>query len=107
MDSVYSPDAWVLLEFTYGTDVVRKVLAGWYGGYGGSDNWRLSSGVTHIEDKGNHFIFYNESGSQYFCGKQAQRFSGLMSSVYNGWMKQIEESAEKDITIKLIENIEV
>ena len=46
--STYTPDLWVILEFKEkdSEEVNRKVLASWYGGYAGSDSWKLSSGIT-------------------------------------------------------------
>jgi len=67
----YTPDRWVVLEFDsveYGK--YRKVLASWYGGFAGSDNWKLSSSIDNIviaEDE--FYSFYNSSGSVYYCHK--------------------------------------
>ena len=39
----YTPDGWIVVEFrTNDGEVNRKVMASWYGGYGGSDSWKLS-----------------------------------------------------------------
>lgn len=106
MGSEYSPDAWVLLEFDFKGESVRKVLAGWYGGYAGSDEWRLSSGVTRVEDLGDSFVFHNESGSRYLCVKETQRFTNLMSSVYDSWQKEIEKTSKNELSVKTIKIIQ-
>ena len=40
--STYTPDAWVVVEINseeFG--MIKKIFAGWYGGYCGSDSWKL------------------------------------------------------------------
>jgi hypothetical protein len=87
----YIPDSWVIVEMTHKGKKVKKVLAGWYGGYLGADEWRLSSGITVEVDRGDYYDFHNESGSVYHCSKNAQRFTGLMSGVFADWQKKITE----------------
>ena len=87
----YTPDSWVIFEMTYKGKKVKKVLAGWYGGYLGADTWRLSSGITVEVDSGDYYDFHNESGSVYHCSKNTQRFTTLMSSMFANWQKQITE----------------
>lgn len=87
----YTPDSWVIVEMTHKGKKIRKVLAGWYGGYLGADEWRLSSGLTVEVDSGDHYDFHNESGSVYHCYKNLQRFTGLMSSIFADWKKQATE----------------
>lgn len=89
--SEYTPDCWVIVEMTSKGEKLRKVLAGWYGGYLGANEWRLSSGITVTVDNDDHYDFHNESGSVYHCSKSTQRFSALMSGMYEGWRKQITE----------------
>jgi hypothetical protein len=90
--SVYTPDLWVIVEVKYNddTEVTRKVLASWYGGYGGSDSWRLSSGITEIVDCDTYYEIHNESGSVYKCAKNAQSMSGYTASVYANLRKKLE-----------------
>ena len=41
--SDYTPDRWVIVEINspeHGK--IRKVLGSWYGGYLGSDSWRMN-----------------------------------------------------------------
>jgi len=91
--SVYTPDAWVIVRFTKGAEVTDKVLGGWYGGYGGSDSWRISSGITDIVEKDEHYLITNHSGSEYRCYRGAERMSGVMSSEYNQWMSIVDKQS--------------
>lgn len=80
--SNYTPDKWVVIRLTSKNDQVDKILSGWYGGYLGGDSWRLSSGITKIEDCGDTWKVHNESGSVYTLIKAAHGTSGLTGSVY-------------------------
>jgi hypothetical protein len=82
--AAHTPDVWVILEFS-GTKVPKtyqRVLAGWYGGYGGSNSWKLSSGVTEIVDRGKCWEIFNDSGSIYVCVKKSERLSAMTSTIY-------------------------
>lgn len=104
--NTYNPDSWVLIKF-YSEDYpegVPKVFAGWYGGYLGSDSWKLSSGVESVVDKGDYYEFKNCSGSIYNCHKQSQQMSGYMSDIFSGW-KTEEAKSEGKIRIDIETNI--
>jgi hypothetical protein len=94
--SEYVPDVWVVVELT-GTRVTEpdnkyhRILAGWYGGYTTGDSWKMNSGITKIVDKGDHWEVHGYSGSVYFCHKNAERFSGYTSSIYESFAKQSTE----------------
>ncbi len=68
--SEYFPDKWVGVKIS-GKDIkpIYKIFASWYGGYGGSDSWKLNSGVTKIEEDGQCYLFHGSSGSVYSCHK--------------------------------------
>ena len=88
----YHPDRWVIVEINspeHGT--IRKVLASWYGGYAGSDEWRLSSGITQVIESDMYYLVKNESGSLYTCYKNAKGMSAYTSRVYENYKKGIEE----------------
>ena len=56
MVSPYIPHKWVVVEFkTNDGEVNRKVMASWYGGYLGSDSWKLSSGITETVEHEDHY----------------------------------------------------
>ena len=85
-------ERWVVVRLTnLGEEPFEKVLAGWYGGYLGSDEWRFSSLVETVVDNGDHYEFHNLSGSTYVCYKSAYGMSMLMYSTFEYYKKAIEE----------------
>jgi hypothetical protein len=100
--STYTPDVWVVLEFDSPKleSPMRKVFAGWYGGFAGSDSWKLNSGITEVRRDGDWLEFEGYSGSVYRCGVSNYHMSGLMHGVLSRWVKQAEETG--DTTIKII-----
>lgn len=98
--SYYTPDYWVLIELS-GPKIatpVKKVLAGWQGGWTGSDSWRLSSGVISVETTEAAWLFKNTSGSVYFCGKNNQRFNMMTRGIFN----EFQGMESSGVTVKLI-----
>jgi len=104
--SDYTPDRWVVLEITSPKETIRKVFAGWYGGYLGSDSWKLNSGITavRIDDQG-HYEFDGYSGSTYHCHANTNGMSGYMHSVLTSWLNQAEERGDVQIRIIDLEDI--
>ncbi len=66
----YIPDNWVVIKIK-GDDPHYKILAGWSGGYATGDSWRMNSGIVHVDETENSFIFYGSSGSAYDCRKHS------------------------------------
>jgi hypothetical protein len=68
--SDYNPDKWVVVKIT-GADYppIHKVFACWFGGWAGSDSWKLNSGITRAYEEGHCFMFDGSSGSTYACHK--------------------------------------
>lgn len=99
--STYTPDRWVIVELKMNDSEERhrKVLASWYGGYGGSDSWKLSSGITNIVEHENHYEIHNYSGSVYNCSKHSVGMSGYTSGIFASFEKDLEGVG----TIKVIE----
>jgi hypothetical protein len=85
--SDYTPDKWVVLKIPYKTETLYKVLGGWYGGYAGSDAWRMNSGITKAVIGGFHVVFYGHSGSQYSCHRDA--YGVTLTTA--GLVKQLED----------------
>lgn len=81
--SDYCPDAWVLFKVVTPKETIYKVLAGWYGGYTGSDSWKINSGIESYEVEGEGITFVGYSGSKYLCHKQAERMTSLMASTFS------------------------
>jgi hypothetical protein len=97
----YRPDRWVIVELKLNDSEERhrKVLASWYGGYLGSDSWRMSSGITEIVEHADHYEIQNESGSVYTCGKHCQGMSGYTAGIFNSFVRDLEGKG----TIEVIE----
>ena len=66
--SDYYPDKRVVVKL--GEENLYKVFACWYGGYAGSDSWKLNSGITKAIFEGNVYSFEGSSGSVYYCHKE-------------------------------------
>lgn len=65
---MHNPDNWMIIKII-GSDPHYRVFGSWYGGYGGSDSWRMNSGIVSVREDGNYFIFKGSSGSEYTCHK--------------------------------------
>jgi hypothetical protein len=100
--SNYTPDVWVVLEFEAPEleKPTRKVFAGWYGGYTGSNSWKLNSGIMAIRRDGEWLEFDGYSGSTYRCHPNSYQLSGLMHGVLANWLKRAEERG--DVTIRIL-----
>ena len=86
--SEYTPDKWVVIEIDYGEEKIQKILSSWYGGWAGSDSWRLSSGITGVEELEDSYIIMNESGSVYTCYKGRYGMSAYTMGVLEDFKKQ-------------------
>lgn len=77
------PDRWIVITFT-GDDGVTcdRVLAGWVGGYLGSDSWQLNSGIERVEDCGDYYLFHGFSGSVYKCFKAYYGMTAYTSTIF-------------------------
>lgn len=90
--SEYSPDRWVLVEINSKEhSTIQKILAGWYGGFAGSDAWKLSSGNVTFIDKGEYYESLQESGSTYKLYKASEGFTGLTAGLFKHWGLQVQE----------------
>lgn len=99
-DRSYHPDRWVILKMTRGDEVNRRVLGGWYGGYGGGDSWRLSSGIVDEQIMGDEVKITNHSGSVYYCHRDAYGLSGYMQQMLTQWQNGSKTSTPP-ITIEV------
>ena len=93
----YIPDTWVVLEIkSKDTEPIRKLFAGWYGGFANGDEWRLNSGITETIDCGDYYEFYGYSGSVYSCYKNNQK----MSVYQEGILRQL--SSHPGVSVEVI-----
>jgi hypothetical protein len=79
--SEHAPDRWVVLRIFLGEKTSYRVMGGWYGGYAGSDSWRINSGISKVELLDDAYKFYGNSGSVYVCRKGGYGMTFLMASV--------------------------
>lgn len=86
--SEYTPDRWVVIEIDHDGEKCQKILSSWYGGWAGADSWRLSSGITEVEELEDSFVFKNESGSVYTCYKKRYGMSAYTMGVLGDFKKQ-------------------
>lgn len=96
-----TPDRWVVVELADSTESVKKVFCGGYGGYGGSDTWKMSSQIEEIIRYDDRIEFRNNSGSVYRCYYTCYGMSGYMSSIFSHF-----ESQQDKITIKVLDEYE-
>jgi hypothetical protein len=96
--SNYTPNRWVVVDITVDGESIKKVFAGWYGGYLDGDSWKLNSGIVKEEEFETSWEFTGYSGSVYICYKSAYGLSSYMSSVLSGWTDIINEG--ESITIQ-------
>lgn len=93
----YTPERWVVLEINNGTEVIKKVFAGWYGGYLDGDSWKLNSGNVKEEEFDDRWEFFGYSGSVYVCYKRAYGVTGYMAQILNSWQTQLPETFSMEV----------
>lgn len=98
--TIYTPHKWVILEITQHNEKTHRVLGSWYGGYLGSDSWRLSSGITGISLEKDSYVITNHSGSKYICHKDNKGMSTYTASV----LESMKLASDK-IKIEVLEKI--
>ncbi len=105
--SNYTPDVWVVLEFDAPEleTPTRKVFAGWYGGFAGSNSWQLNSGIVEVRRSGDWFEFDGYSGSTYRCGAGNYHLSGLMHGVLANWLKAADERGDTQIRVLTLDEV--
>jgi hypothetical protein len=97
--SDYAPDRWVIVKIVTPTERLYKVFASWSGGYGGSDSWKMNSGITRASLVDDRWEFDGYSGSVYSCHKESYGVGG-----YNGNVLQnfINKATEIDAVIEIM-----
>ena len=90
--SDYTPDRWAIVRITSKEyPQIDKVVGSWFGGYGGSDSWRMNSGIERVADAGDFYHIYGYSGSIYHCRKGCEGMSAYTEMVMNNMATQLEE----------------
>lgn len=105
--STYTPDVWVVLEFSAPEleQPTCKVFAGWYGGFAGSDSWKLNSGITEVRVNDGWYEFDGYSGSTYYCYAHNYKMSGLMHGVLAQWQAQADKRGDTKIRILTFDKV--
>lgn len=97
---IYQPDKWVVLKISTCATTVHKVFGMWYGGYMGSDSWRMNSGITSVQVKEDKLVeFYGSSGSVYSCDMRSYGCTMYGTGVLSILIKDAEE---KGITVDMM-----
>lgn len=99
--SEYTPDKWLCVEITGrpSEKPIYKIFACWYGGYLGSNSWKLNSGITSVSENTDYYFFEGSSGSTYACRKGMY---GASRYGYGILEDMIEKAAANDITIEVM-----
>jgi hypothetical protein len=98
--SDYRPDKWVVVKITgKDTPPIHKVFASWYGGWAGSDSWKLNSGITKATLEGFVYSFEGSSGSVYECHKDTYGTNMYGGGVLDNMISNAEKNA---ITIEIL-----
>jgi hypothetical protein len=98
--SEYIPDKWVVVKITSDNFApVYKVFACWYGGWAGSDSWKLNSGITKVTLEGYAYSFEGASGSVYQCHKNTYG-----TNMYGGGVldSMISNASRNGIAIEIL-----
>ena len=100
------PDKWVVLRIV-GEDgsSIDKVLASYYGGYCGSNSWKLSSGTKESFEFEGYYEFHQHSGAIYRCYKNTYGMSMYTNSILYQWLEMLKEGMS--ITLLTPEEIHV
>jgi hypothetical protein len=89
--SEYTPDRWTVVRIHTAKEVLYKVFATWSDGYGGSDSWKLNSGIVQATLVGNCWEFDGSSGSVYSCHRDAYGITGYGSAVLSNLISQAHD----------------
>lgn len=96
-------DKWVILKITLSDSEtpIFKVFASFYGGYLGSDSWRMNSGIVDVKETETGFDFYGQSGSCYSCSKHDAAYgtSGYSQYILNDMVNRANESGMGTIEV--------
>lgn len=87
----YYPDKWVMLKITHPVHgITHKILASWYGGFGGTNSWKLSSGNTYkVILDGGVIKFPQSSGSTYVVARENYGMSAYTMGILQTWIDQL------------------
>jgi hypothetical protein len=87
--SDYTPDRWVVVKIVTAKERLYKVFASWSSGYGGSDSWKMNSGITQATLVDDRWEFAGYSGSVYSCHRDAYGTNGYGGNVLQNFIDQM------------------
>ena len=96
--SEYIPDRWVVVKIEGGEfPLTYKVFGCWFGGYMGSNSWKMNSGIKCMSEGKDSYLFEGYSGSIYKCFK-----SNYGTHLYGQGVLEdiIERSKEHGVTVE-------
>jgi hypothetical protein len=94
--SEYIPDKWVVIKVSSDKfPPIHRVFACWYGGWAGSDSWKLNSGITKVTLEGYVYSFEGSSGSVYHCHKDAYGTNMYGGGILMNLREQIKQIGGK------------
>lgn len=100
------PEKWAIIKITHKGDSIYKLLCGWYGGYCGADEWKMSSQIEAVITDGDDVYFHNQSGSVYKCNPKCEGFTGYTQQKYQYFRGIMSEETQiETITWKDYENL--
>lgn len=90
--SLQIPDKWVMLRIIgENGEAVDKVLSSYYGGFTGSNSWKLSSGTKESFEFEDYYEFHQYSGAIYRCYKKSYGMSMYTNSILFQWLTMLKE----------------
>jgi hypothetical protein len=97
----YTPDRWVLLKITKADGEIHyRVFGCWFGGYLGSDSWKLNSGVVSYRSEGSDHIFIGETGSCYICDKESYGTHLFGESILMGFIEHAKNDGAEMLVLE-------
>jgi hypothetical protein len=87
---MYCPDKWVVIKISSDDKSHYRVLGSWFGGYAGSDSWRMNSGITSASLEDKFYKFTGSSGSVYMCHKDTYGMSSYTHSVLDDFKTKVQ-----------------
>lgn len=78
-----TPDRWVAVQIETEEDRYTRIIAGWVGGYFGSDSYSISTPIVEEREDEHHIHFSTESGSTYICNRSAEGFTSHTRDIYD------------------------
>ena len=102
MRSEHCPDLWSVVRIT-GSELDRfyKIFGCWYGGYGGSDSWRINSGIVKVtlDVDRLYYDFRGSSGSVYRCHTLSYGISGYGTGILQS---MIDRANERNMIMEIL-----